>query len=215
MQNLNLNIPSKTSYCFWFRHLTHGMDIFWFISKPKISNLIPLSLSSDVSSTNPKMIWLLVTPFSVMVLIWFYKGASLSRRSGKFLMTVIQGHVVEIYLVTLSWKISYASVTFGPPFSVIVSSQSKSGMRSISMFTKSVFHLLHCISLLLLVPLRNGVSNLWHVTLTQSRGMVISLSFFTTLLSGSKQYLHSTTLVEWQCTFYLTTLFTGLEFNKQ
>ncbi len=48
-------------------------------------------------------------------------------------MNATQGHAENIYLVMLMRKKSYAPVTFGPPFSTIVSSQSKNVMRVRSM----------------------------------------------------------------------------------
>lgn len=150
-----------------------------------------------------------------MVFIQYFRGSSLFRKLRKFLTNSIWGHVVEIYLVMLPCKISYVLVTFGPLYFMTTSSLSRSAMCARSMITRYLLHLLLCISSSLLVLLKNGALNLWHVTHTWTGVMVILLSLFNTLLSGSRGWPHLTTLAKRLHTFSSSMLSLGLVYHKR
>lgn len=160
------------SLCFWFFHLTRGMEKYWSISRPKLSGSIPLACNSDIFVTKPKIIWSLVTPFTVVVSIRFYKGASLMRKLRKFWMITILVLVVDIYLVMLSHRRFSVLVTSGQLYSMIVLLLSEFVMHARFFTVKQDYQLHHCILSLFLDHFQNGASILWHVTLPRSGAWV-------------------------------------------
>ena len=68
---LHWNHKFLTRLYFWSDHLIPSMEISSFISKPKLFNLIPLALISDVFDTKPNIIWSSTIHFIIVVLIPF------------------------------------------------------------------------------------------------------------------------------------------------
>lgn len=148
------------------------MEWIYFISRPKLSSLMPLAHNKDVSDTKPKVIWSLVTLFIIVVSIRFYQDASLMRKLRNFWMTSIQMLVVDTYLVILPHKEFFMLVTSSLPHSKIPLLQLEDVMHSTSRTIMLDYHLHHFIlSSLLLDDSPNGALASWHVTPTWPRGI--------------------------------------------
>ena len=202
------------SLYFWFHHLTRGMEIYWSISKPKLSNPIPLAHKNDVFDIKPKIIWSLVKPFTIMVLIRFYRGDSLMSKLRNFWMISILVLVVDIYLVILPHKIFSVLVTSGQLYSTIALLLSEVVMHAILLIVRIDYHLHHCIQSSMLAHSPNGALTLWHVTPPRPGGMGISWSPLTILPNGPRWCQHWTTVVKWLLYFSSTMWLLGLVYHK-
>lgn len=203
------------SHCSWYHHIILGMDIFMIYLQNQ-------TFQPNTSRSEQRHIWYQSWNYVIIGVTLYHRGIDMIlwrwltiEEVEKVLNEFHSEELADICLVMLLRRRSYVLVTFGLLSFATTSSSSRSVMGASYMIIRSLHHLLCCILLSLLVPLRNGVLTLWHVTLTRLGSMVISFSLLTTLLSVLRKWLHSTTWAKWLHIFSLIMLLLGLEFRKK